>query len=111
MEHTQIEQHTSNVALGVCRVRCICFGGVLGGVLYSGEHAVDAFHPLTSEGEIIAEVAITPASPLNGVAIGDATVPIGTTGTQTVTITVGEAGSEIIDLFGTPVQQECQIDQ
>lgn len=48
------------------------YARILGGVLYSGEHAVDAFHPLTSEGEIIAEVAITPASPLNGVAIGDA---------------------------------------
>jgi len=48
------------------------YARILGGVLYSGEHAVDEFHPLTSEGEIIAEVAITPASPLNGVAIGDA---------------------------------------
>ncbi len=48
------------------------YARVLGGVLYSGEHMVDAEHPLSSEGEQIAEVAITPASRLNGVRIGDA---------------------------------------
>ena len=45
---------------------------LLGGRLFSGDHAVDAEHPLTAEGQQIAEVAITPASRLNGVRIGHA---------------------------------------
>jgi di/tricarboxylate transporter len=48
------------------------FARLLGGTLYSEEHAVDASHPLSVEGQKIAEVAITPASRLNGVRIGNA---------------------------------------
>ena len=48
------------------------FVRLLGGTLFSGEHAVDAAHPLSHEGQQIAEVVITPASRLNGVRIGDA---------------------------------------
>jgi di/tricarboxylate transporter len=48
------------------------FARVLGGTLFSGEHAVDAAHPLSHEGLQIAEVVITPASRLSGVRIGDA---------------------------------------
>lgn len=48
------------------------FARILGGTLYTSDHAVDASHPLTAEGEQIAEVAITPASRLNGVKIGNA---------------------------------------
>jgi len=48
------------------------FARLLGGTLFSGEHAVDAEHPLSHEGQQIAEVVITPASRLNGVRIGDA---------------------------------------
>ena len=44
------------------------------------------------------------------VAIGDATVPTGTgVQTTTATITVGSAGGEIIDLLGTPVEQNSAI--
>jgi di/tricarboxylate transporter len=48
------------------------FARVLGGTLYTADHAVDATNPLSAEGERIAEVAITPASRLNGVRIGSA---------------------------------------
>jgi di/tricarboxylate transporter len=48
------------------------FARLLGGTLFSGDHAVDAEHPLSAEGQQIAEVAITPASRLNGVRIGSA---------------------------------------
>jgi len=48
------------------------FARLLGGTLFSGDQAVDAQHPLSAEGQQIAEVAITPASRLNGVRIGDA---------------------------------------
>ena len=48
------------------------FARILGGTLFSGEHAVDAAHPLSHEGQQIAEVVITPASRLSGVRIGDA---------------------------------------
>ena len=48
------------------------YARMLGGTLYTAEHAVDASHPLSAEGEQIAEVAITPASRLNGVRIGNA---------------------------------------
>ena len=48
------------------------FARLLGGTLFSGEHVVDAQHPLSHEGQQIAEVVITPASRLNGVRIGDA---------------------------------------
>jgi di/tricarboxylate transporter len=48
------------------------FVRLLGGTLFSGEHAVDAAHPLSHEGQQVAEVVITPASRLNGVRIGDA---------------------------------------
>lgn len=48
------------------------FARSLGGTLFSGDQAVDAEHPLTAEGQQIAEVVITPASRLNGVRIGKA---------------------------------------
>jgi di/tricarboxylate transporter len=48
------------------------FSRLLGGTLFSGDQAVDAAHPLSSEGEQIAEVVITPGSQLNGVRIGNA---------------------------------------
>jgi di/tricarboxylate transporter len=48
------------------------FSRLLGGTLFSGDQAVDAEHPLSAEGQQIAEVAITPASRLNGVRIGNA---------------------------------------
>jgi len=48
------------------------FARMLGGTLLSGDHAVDASHPLKSEGQVIAEVAITPASSLVGRAIREA---------------------------------------
>lgn len=48
------------------------YARILGGTLYTAEHAVDASHPLPTDGEQIAEVAITPASRLNGVRIGSA---------------------------------------
>ncbi|NIM69254.1 MAG: SLC13 family permease [Xanthomonadales bacterium] len=48
------------------------YARVLGGTLFSGEHQVDAAHPLSAEGQQIAEVAITPASRLNGTRIGNA---------------------------------------
>ena len=48
------------------------FSRLLGGTLFSGDQAVDAEHPLTAEGQQIAEVVITPASRLNGVRIGNA---------------------------------------
>ncbi len=48
------------------------FARILGGTLFSGDHAVDAAHPLNHEGQQIAEVVITPASRLIGVRIGNA---------------------------------------
>ncbi len=48
------------------------FARNLGGTLFSGDHAVDAAHPLSHEGQQIAEVVITPATRLSGVRIGDA---------------------------------------
>jgi di/tricarboxylate transporter len=48
------------------------FARLLGGTLYSADHAVDASHPLSTDGQQIAEVAITPASRLNGVRIRSA---------------------------------------
>jgi len=48
------------------------FARLLGGTLYSGDRQVDESHPLTYGGEQIAEVAITPASRLNGMQIGNA---------------------------------------
>jgi di/tricarboxylate transporter len=48
------------------------FARLMGGTLFSGDHAVDAAHPLSHEGQQIAEVVITPASRLSGVRIGDA---------------------------------------
>ena len=48
------------------------FSRSLGGTLFSGDQAVDAEHPLSAEGQQIAEVVITPASRLNGVRIGNA---------------------------------------
>ncbi len=48
------------------------YARLLGGTLYTAEHAVDESHPLSAEGQQIAEVAITPASRLNGVRIGNA---------------------------------------
>jgi di/tricarboxylate transporter len=48
------------------------FSRLLGGTLFSGDQAVDAEHPLSAEGQQIAEVVITRASRLNGVQIGKA---------------------------------------
>jgi di/tricarboxylate transporter len=48
------------------------YARLLGGTLYTADHAVDDSHPLTTDGTQIAEVAITPASRLNGVRIGKA---------------------------------------
>jgi di/tricarboxylate transporter len=48
------------------------FARILGGTLFSGDHVVDATHPLKYEGQQIAEVAVTPASSLIGTRIGDA---------------------------------------
>jgi di/tricarboxylate transporter len=48
------------------------FARMLGGTLFSGDQAVDAAHPLSNEGQQVAEVVITPGSRLNGVRIGDA---------------------------------------
>jgi di/tricarboxylate transporter len=48
------------------------FSRLLGGTLFSGDQAVDAQHPLSDEGQQIAEVVITPASRLIGVRIGNA---------------------------------------
>ncbi|MDT8319606.1 MAG: SLC13 family permease [Xanthomonadales bacterium] len=48
------------------------FATRLGGTLFSGEHAVDAAHPLSAAGQQVAEVVITPASRLNGMQIGKA---------------------------------------
>jgi di/tricarboxylate transporter len=48
------------------------FARALGGTLYSGDQQVDDEHPLTTSGEQMAEVSISPASRLNGVRIGKA---------------------------------------
>jgi di/tricarboxylate transporter len=48
------------------------FARTLGGTLFSGDHEVDARHPLSAAGSRIAEIAITPASRLKGVRIRDA---------------------------------------
>lgn len=48
------------------------YARLLGGKLYASDHEVDASHPLSTDGMQIAEVAITPASRLNGVRIGKA---------------------------------------
>jgi di/tricarboxylate transporter len=48
------------------------FARLLGGTLYSGDHAVDAEHPLSTEGQQVAEVVITPSSRLIGQPIGQA---------------------------------------
>jgi len=48
------------------------YARLLGGKLYNEDHAVDASHPLSTDGTQISEVAITPASRLNGVTIGKA---------------------------------------
>jgi di/tricarboxylate transporter len=48
------------------------YARILGGTLFTAEGVVDASHPLSTDGEQIAEVAITPASRLNGVRIGSA---------------------------------------
>ena len=48
------------------------FARLLGGALFSGDQLVDAAHPLSHEGQQVAEVVITPASRLNGVRIGEA---------------------------------------
>ncbi len=45
---------------------------LLGGTLFSGDQEVDADHPLRAGGALIAELAITPASRLKGLAIGKA---------------------------------------
>ena len=48
------------------------FARLFGGTLYSADHEVDESNPLSIEGQTISEVAITPASRLNGVRIGKA---------------------------------------
>jgi di/tricarboxylate transporter len=48
------------------------FARLLRGKLFSDDQEVDASHPLSAEGLQIAEVAITPASRLNGMRIGNA---------------------------------------
>ncbi|MDX2429185.1 MAG: SLC13 family permease [Xanthomonadales bacterium] len=48
------------------------YARLLGGKLYTDDHEVDANHPLSTDGTQISEVAITPASRLNGVTIGKA---------------------------------------
>ncbi len=48
------------------------YARLLGGTLFSGDQEVDDENPLSTEGMRIAEVAITPASSLNGVRIGKA---------------------------------------
>jgi len=45
---------------------------LLGGTLFSGDQEVDTDHPLRAGGAVIAELAITPASRLKGLAIGRA---------------------------------------
>jgi len=48
------------------------FAHLLGGKLYSGDVEVDETHPLETDNQKIAEVAITPTSKLLGVRIGEA---------------------------------------
>ena len=48
------------------------FARALGGTLFSGDHAVDSSHPLSIEGEQLAELVITPASRLVNVRVGEA---------------------------------------
>jgi di/tricarboxylate transporter len=48
------------------------FSRMLGGTLFSGDHEVDALHPLSVEGEQLAELVVTPASQLVNVRVGDA---------------------------------------
>jgi di/tricarboxylate transporter len=48
------------------------YARLLGGTLFSGDHAVDEQHPLSAEGQQVAEVVITPASRLISVKIGAA---------------------------------------
>jgi di/tricarboxylate transporter len=48
------------------------FARILGGTLYSGDHAVDAEHPLSTAGQQVAEVVITLSSGLIGQQIGQA---------------------------------------
>jgi di/tricarboxylate transporter len=50
------------------------YARLLGGTLFTADHAVDASNPLSTEGQQISEVAITPASQLNGVRIGKASL-------------------------------------
>lgn len=45
---------------------------LLGGTLYTEDHEVDESHPLRSPGQRIAEVVITPGSPLIGTSLADA---------------------------------------
>lgn len=48
------------------------YARLLGGTLFSGDQEVDADHPLRAGGALIAELAVTPASRLKGLAIGEA---------------------------------------
>ena len=48
------------------------FARLLGGTLFSGDQEVDVDHPLRAGGALIAELAVTPASRLKGLAIGEA---------------------------------------
>jgi di/tricarboxylate transporter len=48
------------------------FARALGGTLYSGDHLVDSAHPLSLEGEQLAELVITPGSRLENMRVGAA---------------------------------------
>jgi di/tricarboxylate transporter len=48
------------------------YARLLKGTLFSDDQEVDAAHPLSAEGLQIAEIAITPASRLNGTRVGNA---------------------------------------
>ena len=47
------------------------YARLLGGTLFSGDQEVDVDHPLRAGGALIAELAVTPASRLKGLAIGE----------------------------------------
>jgi len=48
------------------------FARALGGTLFSGDHLVDSAHPLSLEGEQLAELVITPGSRLENMRVGAA---------------------------------------
>lgn len=50
------------------------FARALGGKLYSGEYEVDSAHPLSLEGQQLAEIVLTPSSRLVNVRVGEADI-------------------------------------